>query len=166
MNLIETERLAIRKMEDSDDTFILSLLNEPAFHANIGDKKIRSLDDARGYIRADGLSSNPSPDLGMYLVTLREDDAPIGICGLLKRDQLDHPDIGFALAEQYWGKGYAIEAARAVMNYGLTSLGHSGIVAITSASNAASIRLLEKLGLRLERMIRMKEDGPEACLFS
>ena len=166
MNLIETERLAIRKMEDSDDAFILNLLNEPAFYANIGDKKIRSLDDARGYIRSAGLSSNLSPDLGMYLVTLVEDAVPIGICGLLKRDQLDYPDIGFALAEQYWGKGYAIEAARAVMDYGLASLGHSRIVAITSASNGASIRLLEKLGLRLERMIRMTEGGPEACLFS
>ncbi len=166
MNLIQTERLAIRKMQDPDAEFILKLVNEPAFHANIGDKKIRSLEDARGYIRSAGLSSNPSPDLGMYLVTLVEDAVPIGICGLLKRDQLDNPDIGFALAEQYWGKGYAVEAARAVLDYGNTSLGHSRIVAITSPSNAASIRLLEKLGLRLERMIRMTEGGPKACLFS
>ena len=166
MNLIETERLAIRKMQDADDAFIQSLLNEPAFHANIGDKKIRSLEDARGYIRADGLSSNPSPNLGMYLVTLNGDATPIGICGLLKRDQLEHPDIGFALAEEYWGMGYAIEAARAVMDYGLTSLGHSRIVAITSAANAASIRLLEKLGLRYSQKFRLKEDDPEASLFS
>src|SRR5215472_11307847 len=141
-------------LEDSE--FIFELVNEPTFIRNIGDKGVRTLDDARNYILTGPIASYAKFGFGLYIVEWREIDAPIGICGLLKRDSLNDVDIGFALLEKFWGKGFAHEAAAAVMDYARDRLGIQRIVAITSPDNDASIRVLNKIGLRFDKMIRMR----------
>lgn len=166
MTVLETERLALRRLEPGDAEFILELLNDPSFLRFIGDKGVRNLDDARRYIANGPVASYERFGFGLYLTALKEGGVPIGICGLLKRDSLDDVDVGFAFLPRYWSKGYALEAASAVMAYGRESLGLKRIVAVVSPGNDASIRLLLKLGLKLERMVRLEGEGPELQLFS
>ena len=102
---------------------------------------------------------------GLYLVELKEEGSPVGICGLIKRDSLEDVDIVFAFLPRYWGRGYAYEAASAVMAYGGKVLGLKRIVAVTSADNDSSARLLKKLGLRFEGMVKLSNDSEEVRLF-
>ena len=143
---LETERLIIRKFRPSDAVFILKLVNEPAFHANIGDKNIRDENDALAYIRKSGSESYARLGFEMYLVALKDSGASIGICGLLQREFLPHPDLGFAYASEFWNKGYGTEAAKAVISWATTTLGHSKLSAFTSTANGASLQLLKKSG--------------------
>ena len=166
MIVVETERLTLRRLEIRDSEFILGLLNDPSFLRFIGDKGVRTLDDAREYISSGPLASYERFGFGLYLASLKIDGAPIGICGLLKRDSLKDVDVGFAFLPQFWSKGYAFEAASAVMAYGRNALGLGRIVAVTSPDNEASIRLLEKLGLKFESMVRLSKDSPEIRLFA
>jgi len=166
MIVVETDRLTLRRLELGDAEFILGLLNDPSFLRFIGDKGVRTLDDAREYIANGPLSSYQRFGFGLYLTERKEDRVPIGICGLLKRDSLKDVDVGFAFLPRFWSKGYAFEAASAVMAYGRNDLGLGRIVAITSPDNQASIRLLEKLGMRFESMVRLSEDSPEIKLFA
>lgn len=149
-----------------DAEFILELLNEPSFLQYIGDRGVRSLDDAREYIANGPMASYEEHGFGLYLTVLKEQGDPIGICGLLKRETLDDVDIGFAFLPRYWSKGYALESALAVMAYGRDELGLQRIVAITAPDNDASIRLLEKLDMRFEKMVRLTDDSPEGKLFA
>jgi RimJ/RimL family protein N-acetyltransferase len=164
--VLETERLLLRRLELSDAPFILELLNEPSFLRFIGDKGVRSLEDAREYLRTGPLASYERFGFGLFLTERREDGVAMGICGLLKRDSLEDVDVGFAFLPGYWGKGYAFESASAVLAYGRKVFGLGRIVAITSPDNTASIRVLEKLGLKFESMIRISEDSPEVRLFA
>jgi len=166
MTVVETERLALRRLEVGDAEFILGLLNDPSFLRFIGDKGVRTLEDARRYISEGPIASYERFGFGLYLTELRDDGASIGICGLLKRDSLEDVDVGFAFLPPFWSKGYAFEAASAVMAYGRSVLGLRRIVAITSPDNEASIRLLEKLGMRFESMVRLSEDSSEVRLFA
>jgi len=164
--VVETERLTLRRLEIGDAEFMLGLLNDPSFLRFIGDKGVRTLDDAREYILNGPVASYERFGFGLYLTALKGDRAAIGICGLLKRDSLKDVDVGFAFLPQFWSKGYAFEAASAVMAYGRNVLGLTRIVAITSPDNEASIRLLEKLGMRFEAMVRLSEESPEIRLFA
>ena len=163
--VLETERLVLRRLSTDDAEFILELLNQPSFLQYIGDKGVRNIDDAINYIKTGPVASYERFGFGLYLVELKDTAVPIGICGLLKRDTLPDVDVGFALLPDYWSRGYAFEAAAAVMNYGKEVLGLRRIVAITSLDNKASIRLLEKIGLKFERLIKLAEDQPEVRLF-
>jgi RimJ/RimL family protein N-acetyltransferase len=165
LNVIETERLVLRRLSLDDAGFVFELLNQPSFLRFIGDKGVRTLDDARDYILTGPIASYERFGFGLYLTTLKEEKIPIGMCGLLKRESLEDVDIGFAFLPAFWAKGYASEAASAVMAYGGNILGIERIVAITSTDNYGSIKVLEKLGLRFERMIRLSEDEPEIKLF-
>lgn len=165
MIVLETKRLVLRRMSVADAEFIFALVNEPAFIRNIGDKGVRSLDDARAYILNGPMSSYAKHGYGLYRVDLKENSEPIGICGLLKRDTLDDVDIGFALLEKFRGRGFATESAEAVMEYGRGALGLERIVAITSPDNDASIRVLGKIGLRFDKMIRMPGSSEDTRLF-
>ena len=165
MNILETERLTLRKMRTEDAEFIFELVNETAFIRNIGDKGVRKLDDARNYILNGPVASYAKFGFGLYLVALRETGEAIGICGLLKRDSLEDVDIGFALLERFRRKGFAYEAAAAVMEYGRNALALKRIVAITSPDNEGSMRVLEKIGLRFEKMIRMPGSDEDTRLF-
>jgi RimJ/RimL family protein N-acetyltransferase len=164
--LLDTSRLRLRHLTPDDAAFIAELLNEPAFIANIGDRGVRTLDDARAYIANGPMASYERHGFGLYAVDLKEDGLPIGICGLLKRDTLEDVDIGFAFLSRHWSKGYACEAAAAVLRHGRDTVGLRRIVAITVPGNEPSIRLLGKLGLRFERMIEGPAGEEELKLFA
>ncbi len=166
MTVLETERLRLRRLSLDDAAFILDLLNEPSFLNYIGDKGVRTLDDARDYILTGPMASYERHGFGLYLVELKERGVPMGICGLLKRDALDDVDVGFAFLPAFWLQGYAFESASAVIAYGRRALGLNRIVAVTQSDNVGSIKTLEKVGLTFERMVRLSEDGPEIQLFA
>ena len=163
--MIETARLAIREMTPADAAFILQLVNDADFLRHIGDRGVRTDDDARRYIETDPLASYARDGFGLWLVERRADGAPIGMCGLLKRDTLADVDIGFAYLPAWRGQGYALEAAQAVMEHGRRVLALPRIVAIVSPDNAGSIRLLGKLGLVFERRVDLNGDGRETSLY-
>jgi RimJ/RimL family protein N-acetyltransferase len=152
-------------MSFDDAAFMLRLLNEPSFLQNIGDKGVRTTDDARNYILNGPLKSYAECGFGLWLTELKESATPIGICGLLKRDVLEDVDIGYALVPEYWSKGYALEAVSAVIDYAIRILHLKRLAAIVNADNQGSIRLLEKTGFRFERMIRLPNDADEIQLF-
>lgn len=162
---IDTARLALTELADADAQFIQGLLNEPSFLRYIGDRGVRSVEDARRYIQDGPVAMYAKYGYGLLRVGLRADGTPIGICGVLKRDALPGPDLGFSLLPAYWSRGYACEAAGAVMHDARHRLGLGRILAITSPDNEPSIRLLGKLGFRFERMMRLAEDAGEVRLF-
>jgi RimJ/RimL family protein N-acetyltransferase len=162
----ETERLVLRRLTAADAGFILELLNDPAFVRYIGDKGARTLEDAVRYIEEGPAASYVRHGFGLYCVTLRDGGAPIGISGLVKRGGLDDVDVGFAFLPQYRAQGYAHESARAALRHGYEELGLPRIVAITSPDNHDSMKLLRKLGLRLERMIPLPGYAQDSCLFT
>ena len=166
MSQLETQRLLLRRLNVDDAPFILTLLNEPSFLRYIGDKKVRDLDGARQYILNGPVASYDRNGFGLNLVELNESHTPIGICGLLKRDELPHPDIGFALLPDFWSKGFAFEAATAVLQDGRERLSLEHILAITSLDNEASINLLQRLGFRFEKVIKLSADGEQVRLFT
>lgn len=166
MVVVETERLTLRRLEIGDAEFILELLNDPSFLRHIGDKGVRTLDDAREYISNGPIASYERFGFGLYLAERKEDRVPIGICGLLKRDSLKDVDVGFAFLPRFRSMGFGLEAASAVMEYGRSVLGLTRIVAITSPENVSSIRLLEKLGMKFESMARLSRDSSEVRLFA
>jgi len=152
MSLLETQRLIIRELNVDDAQFILTLLNEPSFLHYIGDKKVRNLDDARRYILDGPVASYERHGFGLFRVELKDSHIPIGMCGLLKREELPDPDIGFAFLPDFWNRGYAFEAAAAVLNYARQRLKLDRVLAIVNPDNDASIKLLQKLGFKFERM--------------
>src|SRR5580698_5337536 len=163
-SVIRTARLDLRELDPGDAEFILELLNEPGFIRFIGDKGVRTLADARDYIHHGPKDSYARNGFGLYAACLR-DGTPIGMCGLVKRDGLDDPDVGFAFLSRYWSKGYAVESAGAVLSYAVEVLHLERIVAITSPDNWSSIAVLEKIGFKFERMIRLVDHSPELKLF-
>lgn len=166
MIVIETERLILRGFDVGDAEFILTLLNEPSFLRYIGDKQVRTIQDAEQYILNGPVASYERHGLGLCLVELKASHTPIGMCGLLKRDELPDPDIGFAFLPDFWNKGFAYEAAAAVMTDARERLKLERILAITNQDNEASIKLLQKLGLHVERLIKMSTDSTELILHS
>lgn len=166
MKILETERLILRQFSTEDAEFILALLNEPSFIQNIGDRGVRTTADAVAYLTKGPIASYAKNGFGLYAVLLKETDEPIGMCGLIKRDGLEDVDIGYAFLPQFWSKGYAVESARAVKAYAKDTIGLKRLVAITDPTNEGSIRILEKIGLRFEKMIRLSEDDIELKLFA
>jgi ribosomal-protein-alanine N-acetyltransferase len=162
----ETQRLRLRHLTTADAAFILELLNEPDFIRNIGDRQVRTLDAARRYIANGPIASYERHGFGLFAVELKDTSTPIGICGLLKRDYLEDVDVGFALLASFRGAGYAFEAASAVMRFGQEVLGLERIVAITAPDNDASIKVVRRLGLEFERMIRVPDQARDTRLFT
>jgi RimJ/RimL family protein N-acetyltransferase len=142
-----TDRLRLREFVMDDAAFILRLLNEPSFIEFIGDRGVRTLQDAERYLREGPLSSYRQYGHGLLRVSLKDGDIPIGMCGLVKRDTLPHPDIGFALLPAFWDQGFVTETARVVMQHGREALGIQVVLGITTPGNARSIAVLQKLGL-------------------
>lgn len=166
--LVETERLRVRPLTLDDAEFIHELLNEPAYLRFIGDKGAHDLEGARRYLREGPLASYERFGYGICAVESTEATTAgelLGTCGLLQRDYLDAPDLGFAFLSRAWGKGYAYESAVAVLQWGRETLGHERIFALTDPDNAASIRLLEKLGFVPERRIVVDGSRGESILF-
>ena len=157
MRILESQRLTIRYISTDDAQFMLQLLNDPSWIHFIGDRGLRSIDGARSYILNGPVQMYARLGFGLYLVELKDGGTPIGICGLVKREFLDDVDIGYGFLPQYRSKGYAYESASAVIEYARQTLGLKRIVAITSSDNDRSARLLEKLGLRYEQMVKYPE---------
>lgn len=166
LTVLETERLTLRRMSAEDAPFILTLLNEPSFLRFIGDKGVRTLEAARTYIETGPVASYERFGFGLYLTLLKGSAVPIGICGLVKRETLSDVDIGFAFLPGFWRQGYAFEAASAVMSHARNVCGLQRLVAIAAPGNAASVKLLERLGLTFERMVTLAEGGEELTLHA
>jgi RimJ/RimL family protein N-acetyltransferase len=164
--VLESERLRLRRLTTADGEFMLQLLNEPSFIANIGDRGVRTLEGARKYLEDGPIASYAKHGYGLYMVELKATGESLGICGLVKRDYLADADVGFAFLPEFWSRGYAFESAAAVKAFALETLGLDRVLAITSPGNAGSIRVLEKIGLKLVGMIRPPADAAEVRLFS
>lgn len=162
--IIKTERLKLSELTIEDAPFILKLYNDPDFITYIGDRSIKSVKDAEQFIDLGPRTSYSKYSHGLYLVQLR-DGTYVGICGLLKRDNLDYPDIGFAMLPKFRRKGYTFEAAKASINDGKMRLGIKTILAITSPKNIASIQLLNKLGMSFKKMVQMDSNSEFIHLY-
>jgi len=164
--IIETERLILRELEAADAAFILELLNDPAWLRYIGDKGVRTLDDARDYIRNGPADMYARYGFGLYRVETKDDGTPVGICGLLKRDTLPDVDIGFAFLPAFRAQGYARESVVATLVHARNVLKIERVIAITSIDNDDSGKLLEKVGMHFERMLQLSDHGEEVKLFA
>ena len=164
--MINTERLTLSPFTLDDDVFILRLLNEPSFIENIADRGVRTREDARAYLSSGPLASYAANGFGLWRVSLRANGTPIGMCGLIRRKGLADVDLGYAFLPEYTGQGYAVEAARAALEYGLTELGFRRIIAIVSQTNARSARVLEKLGFVRDGLIQLPGDSEDLLLFA
>ena len=165
MNVLETDRLVLRYVTLDDSELALRLLNEPSFLQNIGDRGVRTLEQASNYLLEGPIRSYQIHGHGMYLVALKDSLVPIGLCGLLKRDQFEDVDIGYALLPEFWSRGYAFESALAVRDYGEQTLGLTRMIALVSPGNAGSIRLLEKLGFSRAGQTRMQPGESKVLLY-
>ena len=166
MNIIETNRLILRKFILDDAGFVLELLNSPSWLKYIGDRNVKNLEDAKNYISDKLISSYVKNGFGLYEIILKKNNIPVGMCGLIKRDTLENIDLGFALSPVFTGKGYAFEAAFATLNYAKTVLKLERIIAITTTENKNSIKLLEKLKFVFEKMVHLSNEEEELMLFS
>ena len=162
---IATERLQLRWLTLDDADLMLAVWNDPAFVRNVGDRGIRTREEAEAAMQDGALHLYKTYGYGPYRVALQDDDVAIGIVGLFRRDGLDIPDIGYSILPQYCSKGFAYEASCAVIDYARNELALEQICAIISANNAASIGLIKKLGLAFDRMHLMPEDDEEVCVY-
>jgi RimJ/RimL family protein N-acetyltransferase len=166
LNVAETERLRVRWLNAGDSAFILELVNEPSWIQFIGDKGVKTPEDAVRYIENGPVAMYKRMGFGLYTVALRDIGEPIGMCGLIKREGLKDVDLGFAFLPRFWRKGYASESASAVMRYGRKVLGLGRIVAILSPDNHRSSKLLEKLGFCCEGTVKLRPDDEELKLYA
>ncbi len=160
MLVLETDRLVLRRFTLDDAEFIFRLVNDPSWLRFIGDKNVHNLDDARRYLREGPLDMYQRFGFGMFRVEERASGLPTGMCGLIKRDTLPDVDVGYAFLPEFRGKGYAFEAANAVLEHGNRAFGLRRIVAITTPSNETSIRVLEKAGMKFERLLELTPGDP------
>ena len=160
-----TARLRLRRMQDADAAFILELLNEPLFHRFIGDKGVRSLEEARNYMRTGPMASYAEYGFGLFLVERKFDAVPVGMCGLLKRASMEDVEVGFAFLERFSGQGFATEAGQAVMRLARDEFRLKRVAAIADIDNEASANVLRKIGLKLRGTIKLPELDSERRYF-
>jgi [ribosomal protein S5]-alanine N-acetyltransferase len=163
---LRTERLELRWLNEEDAGLMLAIWNDPGFIRNVGDRGIRTPEAALEAMREGVLALYRSHGYGPYRIASRDGGPAMGICGLFKREQFEHPDIGYSLLPDYRGRGVALEAARAVVSQARERLGLDRLNAIVAPSNGASIRLLEKLGMQPQEFVRMPGDDADILLFS
>ena len=164
--LFETNRMQLRPVTEDDSSLMLAVWNDPAFIRNVADRGIRTEEAAREAIRDGAQKLFDDYGYGPYCMSLKSDAAMVGICGLFRRENLDDPDIGFAVLPNYCGKGLAGEAAFAVVEYASNALQLDKLTAIVSPDNAPSIGLIEKIGMSFDRMITMPGETEAICLYS
>jgi RimJ/RimL family protein N-acetyltransferase len=162
---LETPRLTLRRLDLGDAPFIVGLLNQPSFLANIGDRGVRTTEDARRYLREGPLAMYERFGFGLWHLSRKADQAPIGMCGLLRRDNLPAVDVGYALLPEFWGQGYASEAVAATLRHGARKFDLTRVVAVVAEGNAGSIRVLENAGFRFEGMVSMNPSEPDVRLY-
>ncbi|CAH9050806.1 hypothetical protein PSECIP111951_00269 [Pseudoalteromonas holothuriae] len=164
MSILHTKRLVVRKATMEDVDFILALLNQRSFIDNIADKQIHTLKDAQNYIQGAFLDAYELGDKAPYIVTLQEGTA-IGVAGFYQRPIFDLPDLGYAFIDQYTGYGYAKEACMALLKFAKYNLNIDAILAITSAKNQPSIKLLLGLGLEFQSKVVLDKSMEESNLY-
>lgn len=164
-NILRTERLIIRKLTFDDSLFIVQLLNSPGWLKYIGDRGVKTEEDAKLYLQNGPLLSYEKYGFGLYLVMLLETGDPIGMCGILKRENLEHPDLGFAFLPEFTGKGYAYEAANAVIQFAGQRLEIKTLLAITLPENLNSIKLLEKVGMKYDGVVKSPDGKDNLNLY-
>ncbi len=164
--IAETDRLRIRRLTEDDAEFILRLVNEPSFLDNIGDKGVRSLEDAKRFILDGPWAQHEHQGYGQFALELKKDGSMVGVGGLLFREKLDISDLGVAVLPEHWHHGFGYEAAIAIIEYGRTGLGIDTICGLTSEHNHASIKALEKLGMSYQETVAMSDDDPGTLLYS
>jgi RimJ/RimL family protein N-acetyltransferase len=162
---LTTPRLTLRRLDFDDAPFLVTLLNQPSFLVNIGDRGVRNVEDAHRYLREGPMAMYEKFGFGLWHVAQRSDGASIGMCGLLRRDILPDVDIGYAYLPEYWGQGYALEAANATLRHAAAKFGLARVIGVVSEGNTSSIRVLEKLGMSFERMVSMRPDEPDVRLY-
>lgn len=163
--VIETERLILRKFTIDDAAFMLALLNTPDWLKFIGNRNVRTIEEAEQYLLNGNIKSYQDYGFGFYVVVIKETQESIGICGIVKREGLEDVDIGFAFFQQFMGKGYGYESASAVLNFALNNLKIKRIVAIVDPKNISSIALIKKIGLQFEKMIQLSNKDIALMLF-
>ncbi len=163
--IIETDRLALYCMCDEDASFVRHLVNEPQFIARIGDKGVESIADAVRYLHEVPMASYREHGYGGYLVRLRDSSERIGMCGLYRRSNLEHPDLGFAIASAFTGRGYAYEAATAVIGYARSVLDVPLLAAVADTDNHPSLGLIRKLGFAERGTYRMPGEDTDLAYF-
>ncbi len=164
--MIESDRLLLTHLTYADCEFIHELLNEPAFKQFIGDRGVNSNQDAHDYLKNGPIGSYAEHGFGLYRVAKRKQVTALGICGLVKRDEFEHPDLGFAFLQAHWSNGYAYEASQAVLSFARQQLGLSDIFALVNSDNERSLILLDKFGFCYEKMVLMPGESEEICQYS
>ena len=164
--VLETPRLSLRELTLDDAGLMLAIWTDAAFVRNVADRGIRTLEQAQTAMRDGPLRLYEDYGYGPFRVALKACDTPIGICGLFRREGLDVPDIGYALLPDYYSNGYMIEASKRVLQFARDERGIGRLLAIVAPNNGASVRLLKKLGLEFERMIRLPGDEQDLALYS
>ena len=164
--ILETERLRLREFTLNDTHFIIELLNSPGWIQYIGERNVKTEEQAIAYLQNGPLKSYAENGYGLSMVEIKEDATPVGMCGILNRDTLETPDIGFAFLPAYNGKGYGFEIASATLAHAQTAWGIPKISAITLPANRRSIQLLEKIGLQLVRRFSFPDKEEELLLYS
>ena len=166
LKILETERLNLRTFSLNDAAFLLEQMNEPAFLLYVGDRGLRTLDDAREFIKKRLIAHYDKNGFSFYVAERKEDDEIIGMCGLVDRDGLDGVDIGFAILPAHWKNGYAYEASQAVMLHARDDIGLKRVLAITDPRNKPSNALLKKLGMTHVSMVTLPGDTKEDNLYA
>jgi ribosomal-protein-alanine N-acetyltransferase len=161
----KTRRLVLRPFTLADAPFIVVLLNSEGWLRFIGDRGVRTLDDARTYLQDGPMKMQALHGFALWAVQRRKDSATIGMCGLVRREGLDDVDVGYALLPSHTGRGYAREAAAATLRHGFEALGLKRIVAITHPDNAGSVRVLQTIGMQFERRLRLPNHHEDSLLF-
>jgi RimJ/RimL family protein N-acetyltransferase len=164
--ILETERLILRKFIEADAPFVLELVNSEGWIKYIGDRKVYSLEDAKKYLLNGPIKSYTENGFGLSMVELKTNHAPIGMCGLIKREGLDDIDIGFAFLPQFTRHGYAFEIADGCLHYAFHKLKLNRVVAITLPENLTSVKLLSKLGMKEEKKINLPNDPTTLSMYS
>jgi len=167
MRIAETKRLIISKYTIKDAPFFLELVNSPNWIKYIGSRDIKTIKKAEEYLKNGSIKSYTDFGFGFYKLQLKDDNlTPIGTTGLVKRKELDHVDIGFAMLPQYEGKGFGYESSIAIIKLAKEQFKLNKILAITLPENISSIKLLEKLGLTYEKRVKPFVDDEELLLFA
>ncbi len=164
--VLRTQRLSLRRFELDDAPFMFELVNQRSFKEFIGDKGVATLADARSYIEDGPLAAYGERGYGPYMVEDSGNGVPVGMCGLFKRENLEHPDLGFAFLERYFKRGFALESSLGVMQYADEVLGLPVLTAIVDPGNARSIALIEKLGFGFDGMYPVPEEQKELRYYT
>jgi RimJ/RimL family protein N-acetyltransferase/uncharacterized protein YndB with AHSA1/START domain len=164
--VIETDRLLLRYFEAGDAGVVLRILNEPSFIENVGDKGVRTTEDAAAYLASGPIASYEAHGYGLYLVVLKNTNEPIGMCGLLNRPQFADVDVGYSFLPEFWRRGFAAESVSAVIEHARRALGIGRIIALVAPHNVSSARLLEKLGFTFRERALLQPAGSEVLVYA